>query len=91
MRDAVKRGVNIGSAARVSGARNRFKIIPECVRETDLHPDPPAAALRTLNFPRAALDRGEEEQGEELTLRTFSFFSGRHLFPLLTKKARRLP
>lgn len=52
--------------------RDRFKIIPECVRETDLHPDPPAAALRTLNFPRAALGHDEEE--EELTLPELSLF-----------------
>jgi len=66
--------------------RDRFKIIPECVRETDLHPDPSAAVLRTLNFPRAALGHGEEE--EELTLSEFSlFFSGRHHFFLLTKKS----
>lgn len=87
MRDAIKR-VSITEAARVSGARDRFKIIPECVRETDLHPDPPATVLRcTLNFPRAALGRGEEK--EELTLSELSlsfFLSGRHLFPLLTEK-----
>lgn len=65
-----RRGGGRGGAARISGARDRFKIIPECFGETDLHPNPPAAALRTLNFPR---QRGARKR-RIYPLRTFSFF-----------------
>lgn len=84
------RGRGVGAPCESQVRATDLKLSPNAFAKLTYIPTLPRLALRMLNFPRAALSSGEEE--EDLPSPNFLFFfSEPHLFPPLTEKSSPAP